>query len=196
MSFSPTQGAAADATGGTCALLEVFFLQPLAVQQSTLFVECVLIDASFQILSGTQHVSKRVVHSSGAIGTQSCQQMLVDASVRRQACQNIMQTRKLYDAFNSVGLQYGPGYRTLVQIWCGTNNTAAGLLRSRGAHAHASTLVHPADLDDALCLSALFDVSGGYEARLPFSVDSALLQAAPGNLLAAGFVSSRTTRTA
>ena len=48
------------------------------------------------------------------------------------------------------------------------------------------TQVHPADLDDALCTSAIISSSGSgdSEARLPFAIDGALLQGVPGNLWA------------
>jgi hypothetical protein len=49
--------------------------------------------------------------------------------------------------------------------------------------------VHPADLDDALCTSAVVHSSGDGETRLPFAVDDALLQGSPGVLWA---VRSRT----
>ena len=45
--------------------------------------------------------------------------------------------------------------------------------------------MHPADLDDALCLSALgTSGAGGGETRLPFAVDDAQLQCCPGALWA------------
>jgi hypothetical protein len=49
---------------------------------------------------------------------------------------------------------------------------------------HAGTHVHPADLDDALCTSAIIASNGGGETRLPFALDDALLQGAPGELWA------------
>ena len=45
--------------------------------------------------------------------------------------------------------------------------------------------VHPADLDDALCISAAVATSGGNgETRLPFAVDNALLQGSLSDLWA------------
>ena len=44
--------------------------------------------------------------------------------------------------------------------------------------------MHPADLDDALCTSAIIVTGGGGETRLPFAVDSAMLEAARGKLWA------------
>ena len=99
-----------------------------------------------------------------------------------RATSRMMDVDALYNGFSAVGLQYGPGYRTLVQAWAGTS-TALGRLHARSTH--EGTQVHPADLDDALCMSAAIAASGGEgETRLPFAVDGALLQGASGQLWA------------
>ena len=88
----------------------------------------------------------------------------------------------LYGRFDAVGLQYGPGYRTLREAWSGVGAAAA---RLRVRLTHEGTAVHPADLDDALCVGALVSGGGaGGEARLPFAVDAAWLQDARGELWA------------
>jgi len=89
----------------------------------------------------------------------------------------------LYDGFDAVGLQYGPGYRTLVQAW-GSVRTALARLHARSTH--EGTQVHPADLDDALCTSGVIASSGGDgETQLPFAVDTGMLRAALDKLWAA-----------
>ena len=87
----------------------------------------------------------------------------------------------LYEGFDAVGLQYGPGYRTLINAWGGASGALARL-RARSTHEGAH--VHPADLDDALCTSGAIASSGSGETRLPFAVDDALLQGASGELWA------------
>ena len=90
----------------------------------------------------------------------------------------------LYDGFDAVGLQYGPGYRTLARVQGGAAWATARLgMRA----AQEGVAVHPADLDDALCASALVGASGGGEegaTRLPFAVGSALLCGFVGELWA------------
>ena len=86
----------------------------------------------------------------------------------------------LYDRLNSVGLQYGPQYRTLVQAWDSSSNAVA---RLRVRAAYQGTLVQPADVDDALCASSLISLSDG-ETRLPFAVADAQLEGAQGELWA------------
>ena len=88
----------------------------------------------------------------------------------------------VYNGFDTVGLQYGPRYRTLARAW-GAGDTALARLRARAMQ--QATRVHPADLDDALCTSGvMLSSGGGGETRLPFAVDVALLRGAAGELWA------------
>ena len=104
------------------------------------------------------------------------------AAVRGFSCTCAANACALLDELDAVGLQYGPGYRTLMQAWGGASNALARL-RSRSTH--EGTRVHPADLDDALCLGGLIISSGGDgETSLPFAVDDVLLQSASGELWA------------
>ena len=120
------------------------------------------------------------VHCSGATAGGNAWQRIDHASLR--APTRAVDVRALYDGFDAAGLQYGPGYRTLVQAWGGAINALA---RLRARATHEGTQVHPADLDDALCTSGLIASSGGKgETRLPFAVDEALLQGAPRELWA------------
>ena len=93
-----------------------------------------------------------------------------------------MDVGAFYDGFAAVGLQYGPGYRTLLHPMHGSS-TAVARLQFRGAQ-QQDLQVHPADLDDALCITSLcFSFTGmglKSETRVPFSVDDALLQDASG----------------
>jgi hypothetical protein len=118
----------------------------------------------------------RTVHCSGATAGGSSWQRIDHTSLR--APSRASDVKALYDVFDTVGLQYGPGYRTLVQTWgCAIN----ALARLRTRSTHEDTQVHPADLDDALCTSGVMASSdGGGETRLPFAVDDSLLQGAPG----------------
>ena len=98
-------------------------------------------------------------------------------------CAHAADVRAFYAGFEAVGLQYGPGYRTLASSWGGALE-ALGRLHAR--QTHEGTAVHPADLDDALCVGALGVQGGEGEAgtRLPFAVDEARLQGTVGGLWA------------
>ena len=119
------------------------------------------------------------MHCSGTVASGGVWQHVDAASLR--ALPRAAAVGALYDGFDAVGLQYGPRYRTLVNAWGGTGDAVA---RLRARSTHEGTEVHPSDLDDALCMSAFVASSGGGETRLPFAVDDALLQGAPGHLWA------------
>ena len=98
-------------------------------------------------------------------------------AIRGRAKKGLAEVGALYEAFDAVGLQYGPRYRTLEQAWAGGGAAAASRLRARSSR--QGMCVHPADLDDALCVSALASSGGdGGETRLPFAVpDHPLVEA-------------------
>ena len=166
-------------------------MQPLAVETPGLHVECAVSGDRFDVRSGqaadaTLSVDA-TVHCSGAVmlNDRSAQQDY--AAMRGRLCPRTAEVGALYHMFHSLGLEYGPGYRTLSHLWGGRDNAAAARLRVRTQL--QGTQVHPADLDDALCLGAL--TSGGdgsNETRLPFAVDDALLLGAAGKLWAVRYM--------
>ena len=166
------------------SLRGVFFLQPLAVEAANLVVECVMSDGRFEVRSGEDEDEDRTVHCSGSVVTIGGWQLVEHASMRGRSRMLASHVRALYDGYASIGLQYGPGYRTLVEAWGG--GASAAMARLRGRATHEGTHVHPADLDDALCVSALTasDSGGSSETRVPFAVDEAALQGSPGELWA------------
>ena len=179
---------AAVKTAATSAALNgVFFLQPLAAEVAGLYVECTVTDGRFEIRSGIlasdgNSLEDAALNCSGSFSESDNWQRDEQAAVRGSVCARSSDVNALYDGYDAVGLQYGPGYRTLEQAW-GAEVMAAARLRARSA-LHG-TQVHPADLDDATCLVALASSGqGGGATRLPFAVDDARLQGAPGKLWA------------
>ena len=164
---------------GATALHGTFFLQPLAAETTGLLVECAVSNGRFEVrTSECETFEDATVHCSGAMTTDNEGWQRVDHALLRTISRPA-DVAVLYDGFDAVGLQYGPGYRTLVNAWGGASNALARL-RSRSTH--EGTQVHPADLDDALCTSAAMALSGGGETRLPFALDDAVLHGAPGEL--------------
>jgi 3-oxoacyl-(acyl-carrier-protein) synthase/acyl carrier protein len=156
----------------------VFFLQPLLVEVPDLLVDSVVAEGRFDVQSEGEDA---ITHCSGAIGVRFNSQQCVQLAMTRTSVLGA-DVSCMYDMFFEVGLQYGPGYRTLAQAWGGTT-VASARLRSRSKN--GLTQVHPADLDDALCVSVLLpSSSGGGETRLPFAVDDGRLQGASGELWA------------
>ena len=165
---------------GATALHGVYFLQPLAAEVAGLLVECTVSNGRFEVrTSESEGFEDATVHCSGAIATNNGWQRVDHASLR--TIPRAADVEVLYNGFDAVGLQYGPGYRTLVHAWGGMSEAVA---RLRARSTHEGTQVHPADLDDALCTSAAMASSGGGETRLPFAVDDALLHGAPGEMWA------------
>jgi hypothetical protein len=177
------------------ALSEVVFLQPLAFQVSgrlIVITEVTRARNRFEICSSETFGSDgtsvdSIVHCTGVFITSwrtRIQYAELLPLLRSRLCVREAHVSTLYNGLHAVGLQYGPDYRTLVQAWGGTN-CASARLRMRATY--EGTIVHPADLDDALCLSGLTTSSasgGGGATQLPFAVDNALLQDAPGVLWA------------
>ena len=187
--------ASAAAASSGSALHGVFFLQPLAVETPGLFVECAVSGDRFDVRSGqaadTTLSVDATVHCSGAVMLNDRTPQQQDyVAVRGRTCPRTAEAGALYHMFHSMGLEYGPGYRTLSHLWGGRDNAAAARLHVRTQL--QGTQVHPADLDDALCLGAL--TSGGdgsSETRLPFAVDDALLRGAAGKLWAVRYMPTR-----
>jgi NADPH:quinone reductase-like Zn-dependent oxidoreductase/3-oxoacyl-(acyl-carrier-protein) synthase len=163
---------------GATALCAVYFLQPLVAEVPGLVVECAVSDGRFEVRSSESvGLEDATVHCSGAAATGIIRQRVDHASLRTLS--RAADVAALYDGFDAVGLQYGPGYRTLINAWGGANDALA---RLRARSTHEGTQVHPADLDDALCTSGAMASSGGGETRLPFAVDDAMLQGNTGEL--------------
>ena len=176
--------AATSNTASASALHDVIFLQPLALVSPDLHVECAIAEDRLKIRSGrlssdTLLMANDVVHCSGILLSSDYGRLHLSLAVVHSRCDCIAETCTLYDGFDVVGLQYGPMYRTLVQVWAGHGEALSRLcVRSTQEGIH----VHPADLDDALCTSALINSDtgagagankGGGEARLPFAVAGA-----------------------
>ena len=168
---------------GAMALHGIYFLQPLAIEGSNLFVECAMSDGRIEVRSGASEtietIESATVHCSGEVAGASGWLRIDHPSVR--GCSHAADVDSLYDGFDVVGLRYGPGYRTLLKAWGGGSDALA---RLHARSTHEGTEVHPADLDDAFCTSGAMAVSGGGETQLPFAVDDAQLQGTSGKLWA------------
>ena len=174
--------AARAATSGS-ALGGVYFLQPLAVEANGLLVECAVMGDRFEVRSIEDGSSMdAAVHCSGLLTAHQDYPHVDHAKFRANSCMRAAHIGALYDGFNAVGIHYGPGYRNLAQAWCGASDALA---RLRVRRTHEGTHVHPADLDDALCTSALTSSNkDSGKTQLPFSVEYASLHGTPGDLWA------------
>ena len=164
---------------GAVSLATTFFLQPLPVDSTLMGIACTIGDGQFEVHSrSTDAMEDTTVHCAGttiAAAAWHC----IEQTLLRIDCRTAAHVEALYDGFDSVGLQYGPGYRTLVHVWAGPR-TASSRLRANSTQ--DGTCVHPANLDDALCTGVAMGNKGSSKTRLPFAVDNAILQDAAGKL--------------
>ena len=166
------------------AVLGVFFLQPLIIEGTGPLIDCAITDGRFEVRSAAaiDAMAEITLHCSGTLAVgDECMPQVKHASLRAHSYAHSTHVGATYEAFDANGLQYGPGYRTLVQAWCSASSASA---RLRARAIHKGTQVHPADLDDALCLSVLTVSGRSDEAQLPFAVDYARLSGTQGDLWA------------
>lgn len=183
MGYLEMARAAASALETAPTLLNVFFLQPLVIETAGMSVECAVIHGNFEVREVKAHGNANV-YCSGNVSSHRDLCNIDNATLRSGQCLHSADLLALYDTFTASGLQYGPGYRTLAQAW-GGNDAGAARLRMR-ITAHEAMTVHPADLDDSLCVGAVISArtQGGGETRLPFAVDNTRLHGALGELWA------------
>ena len=178
---------AAEAAAPLTALRSTFFLQPLVFDSPEGFVECSVASTSFEVRSVAG--ASRTVHSNGMLARDegTAWQRVQWVSARGSACARAAHVAATYDVLHAQGLEYGPGYRTLEDAWGSHERSGMALARLQARATQQGTNVHPADLDDALCLDQLLSIGAGVdsgETKLPFAVDDARLQAAAGELWA------------
>ena len=100
------------------------FLQPLDLEAGSVLVEFALgDDGCFEVRSNNAGAMEgSTVHCSGATATNNAWSSVDHASLR--APLRTVDVHALYVGFDAIGLQYGPGYRTLVRAWGGSSTAA------------------------------------------------------------------------
>jgi hypothetical protein len=164
-------------------LRDVFFLQPLYAETDGLVVEVAIGAKRFEI-SSTEG-GEAAVHCSGTLSAGQHDIQPADyPAIRSRAAACAAHVTRMYEIFDASGLQYGPDYRTLEKVYCSTADTGMAAARLRARSMQQGIDVHPANLDDALCLDQLISIGAAAgETRLPFAVDDVRLRAAPGEEL-------------
>ena len=172
----------------SAALQGVFFLLPLEMMDvPALYVETEVSEGRFKVRSHELglDVEDENVHSVGAVrGDTPHEWHRVDhIQLRSGSCARAADVPALYDHFEAVALEYGPEYRTLTKAWLGADLVGVAQLRARAARRRHSVQVHPADLDDALCVADLIELGASEgenesdgETRVPFAVNTSRLR--------------------
>ena len=166
--------------GGGASLRRVLFLQPLVLDGglSEARVRVGVIEDRFEVTyEGGGDAS--TAHCAGGASAASGPLPGLSLAAARASCGEAVDAASLYSLLRSVGLEYGPRYRTLeVAAVSRAAGAAVGRLCRRSRK--EGTRVHPADLDGSLHLSSLLAEAEEGETRLPFSVGEAALADASG----------------
>jgi acyl transferase domain-containing protein len=184
--------ATSSSAAGAC-LHGVFFLQLLALDPGSdgtaTLIECVFREGgSFEVRSGdgaALHGHEAPAHCKGTASASAAPpEQLGGVASRRRCCTHGGSVSVQYETYHVAGLQYGPAYRPLQQEWASEQGSGEGAWRGAVARLQwrvgvREVVVHPADLDGALQLCAMLQPAVGKdtgETRLPFAVESALLE--------------------
>ena len=162
----------------------VFFLQPLAMEAADTRLECSLVGEQFEVRSSAAGDAADV-HCSSSVRPGKAIGHASHAHARRQHAKGAS-IAATYQSLHSSGLEYGPGYRALVQAWNGSDSSATARLRQQ-MHTGGAVVVHPADVDGSLQLTRLAEgtrMQQTAETRLPFAVDGARLSVGSSRLWA------------
>ena len=183
---------ALDTPSSSARLTQLFFLQPLVIDDGTrTAVECALDVNSGELTvrsrDGSAAADESALHFSAVVsGDVHRLPQLPRVSEMRSCVSRAMDGTALYGMFWSAGLEYGPAHRTLEAAWisrAAATRHALGRLRVR--REWQGTQVHPADLDGALQLPmALAEPPTGRAppTLLPFAADAVWVGGGVGRL--------------
>ena len=169
---------------GAASLRGIYFLQPLVLEDASRAVEAVLSPSgSFEVRSGEPteaDLEEGVVHCAGSLGEAAAFEKVAVAKYRAPDMRAIEMEPVYALLHNGAGLQYGPSYRLLDQVWMVPGTQAAASMRR--TKAQQADMLHPASLDGALQLTSILASSNNATTRLPFSVEHAMLRSSRGKL--------------
>lgn len=157
--------AVASKLGGGGGLGDVFFVSPFFVEQQHA-LECVVTGQAFKARSlDLVSEGEPTIHCMGKLTQPTSPPQLSPASNEER------DVSEIYKILHHAGLEYGPAYRRLRQVWAGQGAYTAWL-HPRGSRQGMG--VHPADVDACLQLVVLPTPSEP-TLRLPYSVKEATL---------------------
>ncbi len=147
------------ASGQTVVVEDLSLLQPLALPAgASRTVQLVLDDQhNFRYFSQDEASASWVQHASGRIAfTAAPAQRKLDVAAIRARCAEAVPRDELYANFSAMGLDYGPTFQGVAQVWRG-HGEAIGEVRTPAALASQAGQyhLHPALLDAALHVLAV-----------------------------------------
>jgi acyl transferase domain-containing protein len=106
----------------------------------------------------------------------------------RERCQTPLSRETLYGSLRERGIQFGPAFINLTEVWCGDRETVARAeLSAASGGVRPDYVVHPALLDTALQTvgAAAFAAEGGagHNVYLPLGIERCRVERAPGSAM-------------
>ncbi len=173
-------GAAPD--NGPVVLSDLTLREPLILAEGERRVlQCAMTtsDGSFQILSAKaddtdSSTGEWTVHALGALRqTTASPAASVDLQSVRNACANVVDVTSEYAKHAARGLDFGPAFRGVRQLWRGSSQALGEVALPEGGAGGDVYLCHPAMFDACLqvTLAALQSEAPAATLYLPFAVD-------------------------
>jgi amino acid adenylation domain-containing protein len=163
---------AASGTSAPLSFAEIVWLKPVTGAASASAEVAFHGDGgAFRLLAGPH--GSMAVHAQGKRAPPPEMSAAADIDAIRARCPQSRSPAWLYDTFASLGMEYGPAFRSVVEINCGESEVLARLvLPDAAARAGGGFFLHPSLVDGALqcCLALNADAMDGSTA-VPFAVD-------------------------
>jgi len=144
------------------SLKNVIWSQPFVVDDSDRTINIALFDEDlnekndsihYEIYSEIEVDDEMVVHSQGLAQFKTAQTVaqLDIAGLQAQMDQGTLSAQQCYQAFNEMGLNYGPGHQGITEIYQGEGHILAKLtLPDSVQHSESNYVLHPSLMDSAL----------------------------------------------
>lgn len=178
------------------ALGHVFWLKPLVVDGDTRVIIDIEIEADNSL---SWSIGVEDMPDDGESRTRQCsrgqarvrdpheaQAAFLDIAALRSACQRRVEGQACYERFTELGFEYGPSYRTLVQLSAGNSDRddlfALGDIHANFASSDERLLLQPGVADAMLQCRIGFDATvmgAGLDqgASMPFSIEDLVITA-------------------
>lgn len=155
---------------GPLSLAQIVWLKPVnAAKDAVARIEAD--EKSFRLFAGKEGNS--VVSAQGRFGDVPEPVAPLDLGAIRKRCAEARSPSWLYGRYAAIGMAYGPLFRSVVQIDCGSGEILARLaLPSAADQESRDFLLHPSILDGALqsCMALYAETNDGSTA-VPFALD-------------------------
>ena len=176
MGLELARAAATDGAGFTPLLLSrVVWQHPLRLDSGSVTITVPLAAAqgdtrTFRLLSGAED---SLPHMLGRVAPSDSIAEHVDLDAIRARCGGVLSATELYATYDGLGLEYGPAFRPVEQVYLGQDEVLARL-RLPDAARDGIFGLHPSLVDGAFQAAlGLFTQGGDGSVALPFGLDEA-----------------------